>query len=60
MLPYISRLSQDFFRYYGSFLRRKHPITTAAADIHKYFFIVFQRKEDLMFHVNPLLGRGFT
>ena len=41
-------------------LTLKAPITTAADDIHKYFFIVFQRKYDLMFQVNPLLGRGFT
>ena len=41
-------------------LTLKAPITTAADDIHKYFFIVFQRKQDLMFQVNPLLGRGFT
>ena len=41
-------------------LTLKAPITTAADDIHKYFFIVFQRKSDLMFQVNPLLGRGFT
>ena len=45
-----------------SLLTLKAPITTAADDIYKYmyFFIVFQRKEDLVFHVNPLLGRGFT
>ena len=30
------------------------PVTTAADDIHKYFFIVCQRKQDLMFLVNPL------
>ena len=36
------------------------PITTAADNIYKYFFIVFQRKQDMIFHVNPLLGRGFT
>ena len=41
-------------------LTLKAPITTAADDIHKYFFIVFQRILDLMFQVNPLLGRGFT
>ena len=41
-------------------LTLKAPITTAADDIHKYFFIVFQRKLYLMFQVNPLLGRGFT
>ena len=39
---------------------RYAPIMTAADDIHKYFFIVFQKKYDLMFQVNPLLGRGFT
>ena len=40
----------------------KAPITTAADDIHKYFFIVFffRKKYDLMFQVNPLLDRGFT
>ena len=42
------------------YLTLKAPITTAADDIHKYFFIVFQRKYDLMFQVNPLQGRGFT
>ena len=41
-------------------LTLKAPIMTAAEDIHKYFVIVFQRKQDLMFQVNPLLGRGFT
>ena len=41
-------------------LTLKVPVTTAADDIHKYFFIVFQRKYDLIFQVNPLLGRGFT
>ena len=34
---------------------------TAAGDVHKFFFIVLERKLDLMFQVNPLLlGRGFT
>ena len=28
------------------FLTLKAPIMTAADDIHKYFFIVFQRKSD--------------
>ena len=32
----------------------KAPITTAADDIHKYFFIVLQRKSDLIFQVNTL------
>ena len=46
----------------NSSLTLKAPITTAADDIHKdlYFFIVFQRKLDLIFHVNPLPSRGFT
>ena len=41
-------------------LTLKVPITTAADNIYKYmyFFIVFQRKQDLIFHVNLLLGRG--
>ena len=34
------------------FLTLKVPITTAADDIHKYFFIVFQKKLDLMFQFN--------
>ena len=37
-------------------LTLKVPIRTAADNIHKYFFIVFQRKYDLMFQVNPLLA----
>ena len=44
----------------GQSLTLKVPITTAADDIYKYLFIIFQRKLDLIFHVNPLLGRGFT
>ena len=44
-----------------SSLTLKVPITTAADDIHKYFFIVFfSEKIRLDFQVNPLLGRGFT
>ena len=35
-------------------LTLKAPITTTADDIHEYFFIAFQRKQDLMFQVNPL------
>ena len=35
-------------------LTLKVPITTAADDNYKYFFIIFQRKYDLMFQVNPL------
>ena len=34
------------------------PIITAADDIHKSFFFVFQRKYDLMFQVNPLHAEG--
>ena len=41
---------------FGGDLTLKAPITTAADDNHKYFFIVFQRKKDLLFQVNPLLG----
>ena len=41
-------------------LTLKAPVTSAADDIHKYFSIVFQRKQDVMFQVNPLLDRGFT
>ena len=44
----------------GSLLTLKAPIMTAADDIHKYFFFVFQRKYDLMLQVNPLLGRELT
>ena len=33
---------------------------TVADDSLDYFFIVFQRKLDLIFHVKLLLGRGFT
>ena len=47
------------YNYHEEILTLKAPITTAAEDIHKYFFIVSQRKKDLMFQVNPLLGRGF-
>ena len=35
-------------------LTLKALITAAADDIDKYFLIVFQRKWDLIFHVNPL------
>ena len=38
-------------------LTLKVPVTTAADVIHKYFFIVFQRRQDLMFQVNPLLDQ---
>ena len=48
------------FREQTFFLTLKTPITTAADDIHKYFSLLFREKLDLMFQVNPLLGRGFT
>ena len=35
------------------------PVTTAADDIPKYFVIVFQRKLDLIFQVNPLPRQRF-
>ena len=44
----------------GQSLTLKVPIPTAADDIYNYLIIIFQRKLDLIFHVNPLLGRGFT
>ena len=33
---------------------------TVADGSLEYIFIVFQRKYDLIFHMNPLLGRGIT
>ena len=39
----------------GAF-RVKVPITTAADDIQFFFFLIFQRKQVLRFHVNRLLG----
>ena len=53
-------MSEYMYIFAYSYLTLKAPITTAADDIYKYFFIVFQRKYDLMFQVTPLLGRGFT
>ena len=47
-------------RNLSSFFIGEAPVTTAADDSPAYFFIVFQRKLDLIFHVNPLLGRRFT
>ena len=43
-------------------LTLKAPITTAADDILKYcfFFLIFQRKQFLIFHVNRLPSRRFT
>ena len=38
-----------------SLLNPKVSITTAADDILKYIFFVFQRKFDMIFRVNPLL-----
>ena len=34
--------------------------TTLTNTFSLFFFFFFQRKQDLIFHVNPLLGRGFT
>ena len=41
-------------------LTLKAPITTAADNIFKYFFLIFQRKQALICYVNRLLGRRFT
>ena len=41
-------------------LSLKAPITTAADNSLEHFFIVFQRKYGLIFHMNPLPSRGFT
>ena len=41
-------------------LTLKVPVMTAADGNIKYFFSVFQRKLDMIFQVNPLLGRGFS
>ena len=38
-------------------LTLKAPIMTGEDDIRKYFLIVFQRKYDLMFQVNPARQR---
>ena len=54
------KISAYLILYVLEDLTLKAPVTTAADDIHNYFFIVFPRKYDLMFQVNPLLGRGFT
>ena len=35
-------------------LSLKAPIMTAADDTHKYFSLFYQRKQELMFQVNPL------
>ena len=35
---------QDLFFFWVSVLTLKVPVTTAADDIHEYFFFVFQRK----------------
>ena len=41
-------------------LTLKVPIKKAGEDCFEYFFIVSQRKQDFIIHVNPLLGGGFT
>ena len=37
-----------------SVLTLKVPITTAVDDILKFFFLIFQRKQVVIFHVNHL------
>ena len=61
-MKFLKLIFSSFFGIHNCILvvSLKAPITTAADDIHKYFLIALQRKEDLIFHVNPLLGRGFT
>ena len=41
---YLLKGSDTVNRYYAYILALKAPIMAAADDIHKYFFIVFQRK----------------
>ena len=36
------------------------PVSTVADDSLKYFLVCFSEKNDLIDHVNPVLGRGFT
>ena len=51
-----AKMSKEFcFSARRPVLILEAPIMTVADDIYKYFFIVFQRKLDLMFQVNPLL-----
>ena len=54
---YVSK-SGEFMHNICSEVNFKAPITTAADDSLDCF--VFQRKEDLLFRENPLLGKGFT
>ena len=44
-------------KYVKSPLTLKVPVTLAADDFLKYFFLIFQRKQVLIFHGNHLLGR---
>ena len=53
------RHNKSILRYFVA-LNLKAPITNAADDILKDFFLIFQRKQVLIFHVNRLLGRRFT
>ena len=47
--------------YEMDLLTLKAPIMTAADNRREYFFNVFFREnKDLIFHLNPLLGRGLT
>ena len=49
---HLGTLFRNFFDIIQTIkLTLKVPVTTAADNIHKYFFIVFQRKQDLMFQV---------
>ena len=50
----------DFIIHNILLLILKAPITTAADNILKYFFLIFQRKQVLIFHVNRLPSRRFT
>ena len=55
--PILNLIIFHFFFHAFYILTLKAPIRTAADDIRKYFFIVFQRKKDLVFQVNLLLDR---
>ena len=53
---YLFNTKVSTVRIYSFFVTLKAPIMIAADDIHKYFFIAFQRKQDLTFHVNFCLA----
>ena len=55
--------AQNFLIPPGSYknpINPENPVMTVADDIHKYFFSVFQRKLDMIFHVIPLLGGSYN